>query len=142
MYKLQVGLIALMLSFTGVVSATHLNEATVKERTKPNGKVYRQGDDVPVAKAAVVETSGPRSGETVYTENCSACHGAGIAGAPKVGDQAAWTDRITQDQSVIYEHAIKGYQGSAGFMPAKGGCAACTDEEVKSAVDHMLSLLK
>jgi cytochrome c5 len=66
-----------------------------------------------------------------------ACHGAGIAGAPKVGDKAAWTARIAQGNPTLYEHAIKGYQGKAGVMPPKGGSTA-PDADVKAAVDYMV----
>lgn len=131
-------LVALAVTITGVASAHHLEESSIKERTKPTGKVYRVGDDVPVAKPAVAEPTGPRSGADVYTAKCAMCHGAGIAGAPKVGEPAAWVDRIAQGEAVLFEHAIKGYQGSAGFMPAKGGCTDCSDEEVTEAVKHML----
>ncbi|TQV88689.1 cytochrome c5 family protein [Aliikangiella coralliicola] len=135
-------LIALLVACAGAVSAHHMEKESIQKRTKPSGEVYRVGDDVPVSKPPVVETSGPRSGEEVYTAKCAMCHGAGIAGAPKVGEASAWTDRIAQGNDILFEHAIKGYQGSAGFMPAKGGCADCSDEEVIAAVEHMLEMLK
>jgi cytochrome c5 len=81
-------------------------------------------------------------GEAVYKSACVACHGAGIAGAPKSGDKAAWSPRIAQGKSLLYEHAIRGYQGKAGVMPAKGGNAALADADVKSAVDYMVALAK
>ena len=80
-------------------------------------------------------------GQKIYNASCTVCHGAGIAGAPKVGDKAAWTARIKQGSAVLYEHAIKGYQGKAGMMPAKGGSQA-TDDEVKAAVDYMANASK
>lgn len=79
------------------------------------------------------------SGEAVYTANCAACHAAGVAGAPKLGDAATWSQRLAQGDDILYEHAIKGYQGSAGYMPAKGGNANLSDDEVKAAVDHMVA---
>ena len=66
------------------------------------------------------------------------CHGAGIAGAPKLGDKAAWAPRIEQGSAVLLEHAIKGFSGKAGMMPAKGGSSA-SDEEVKAAVEYMVN---
>ena len=125
MNKLRVMLVALAVTVAGVASAHHLEESTIKERTKPSGKVYRVGDDVPVSKPAVAEPTGPRSGEDVYTAKCAMCHGAGVAGAPKVGDAGQWTDRIAKGEAMLFENAIKGFQGSAGFMPAKGGCTDC-----------------
>ncbi len=81
-------------------------------------------------------------GKAVYDKACAACHTAGIAGAPKTGDKAAWAPRIAQGQAVLYEHAIKGFQGKAGVMPAKGGNTALSDDEVKASVDHMVGQSK
>ena len=77
------------------------------------------------------------TGKTLYNSACVACHGAGIAGAPKIGDKAAWAPRIAQGNATLYEHAIKGFQGKAGVMPPKGGSTA-PDAEVKAAVDYMV----
>ena len=93
----------------------------------------------PAPAAALVKVA--IDGQKVYNASCTVCHGAGIAGAPKVGDKAAWTPRIKQGSAVLYEHAIKGYQGKAGMMPAKGGSNA-TDDEVKAAVDYMANASK
>jgi cytochrome c5 len=76
------------------------------------------------------------AGKKLYEAACQACHTPGIAGAPKLGDKAAWADRIKQGNNVLYEHAIKGFQGKTGVMPPKGGSTA-SDAEVKAAVDLM-----
>ena len=68
-----------------------------------------------------------------------ACHAAGIAGAPRVGDVAGWADRVAQGADTLYAHAIQGFQGNAGMMPPKGGNMALSDDEVKAAVDHMVA---
>ncbi|WP_036171621.1 cytochrome c5 family protein [Massilia sp. 9096] len=81
------------------------------------------------------------AGKGLYSTACVACHGGGIAGAPKFGDKAAWAPRIAQGQNVLYEHAIKGFQGKAGVMPPKGGSTA-PDADVKAAVDYMVSAAK
>ncbi len=98
-----------------------------------------------LAPAAVPAAAAPVKvaidGQKVYTASCAACHGAGIAGAPKVGDKAAWVARVKQGSTVLYDHAIKGYQGKAGMMPPKGGSSA-SDDEVKAAVDYMASASK
>ena len=86
----------------------------------------------PAAPAAV-------DGKKVYDTACTACHGAGIAGAPKNGDKAAWAPRIAQGANVLYDHAIKGFQGKAGVMPAKGGNTSLSDADVKAAVDYMVA---
>ena len=84
----------------------------------------------------------PKSGEDTFQQVCSACHGAGIAGAPKAGDKGAWGPRIAKGKEVLYDHALKGFQGSAGVMPAKGGRADLSDDLVKAAVDHMIDMAK
>ncbi|MDY7573152.1 c-type cytochrome [Actimicrobium sp. CCI2.3] len=81
------------------------------------------------------------TGKKIYDSVCMACHAAGIAGSPKFGDKLAWAERIKQGPAVLHEHAIKGYQGKAGMMPAKGGSSA-SDDEVKAAVDYMIAAAK
>jgi cytochrome c5 len=80
-------------------------------------------------------------GKKIYDSACVACHGAGVAGAPKVGDKDAWAPRIKQGSATLYEHAIKGFQGKNGVMPPKGGSTA-SDEEIKAAVDYMADASK
>jgi len=93
----------------------------------------------PAAAAPAVASAD--AGKNVFNTACIACHGAGIAGAPKLGDKAAWTARVAQGNAVLYEHAIKGFQGKAGVMPPKGG-AAVSDADVKAAVDYMVASVK
>ena len=90
----------------------------------------------PAAAAPAVASAD--TGKTLYNSACVACHGAGIAGAPKLADKAAWAPRIQQGNAVLYEHAIKGFQGKAGVMPPKGGASA-PDADVKAAVDFMVA---
>jgi cytochrome c5 len=81
-------------------------------------------------------------GKKIYDTACVACHGMGIAGAPKVGDKAAWAPRIAQGANVLYDHALKGFQGKAGVMPPKGGAASVPDADIKAAVDFMVAAAK
>ena len=81
-------------------------------------------------------------GQQTYQQACFACHGTGVAGSPKVGDKAAWKDRIAQGADKLHEHAIKGFTGKAGVMPPKGGRADLSDDAVKAAVDYMVSQSK
>lgn len=74
-------------------------------------------------------------GEKVYTATCLACHGAAVLGAPKFGDKAAWDPRVAKGKDLLYTNAINGVK----MMPPRGGNAALKDEEVKAAVDYMLS---
>lgn len=91
-----------------------------------------------VADAVVQTASADADGKTVYDATCNVCHGAGVAGAPKLGDAAIWKERLDQGMDTLVEHAIVGYQGKAGFMPPKGGNAGLSDEEVKAAVQYMV----
>lgn len=95
------------------------------DRLKPVGEVVVA--PAPAAPAAA------RAADAVYTASCAACHGSGAAGAPKTGDKAAWSARIAQGNDKLLEHALKGLNA----MPAKGGCADCTDEEIRKVVDFM-----
>lgn len=69
-----------------------------------------------------------------YKQNCAACHDTGAANAPKVGDKAAWKDRVAQGMDTLVEHAIKG----KGAMPPKGGRPNLTDDQIKSIVTYMV----
>jgi len=82
----------------------------------------------------------PKDGAEVFQQTCSVCHGQGVAGAPKAGDRTAWAPRIAKGKAVLYQHALQGYQGSAGVMPAKGGRADLSDDLIKAAVDHMVGM--
>ena len=82
------------------------------------------------------------TGQGVYMNFCTSCHASGIAGAPKVGDKSAWAERSAKGTETLVQNAINGYQGRTGFMPARGGNSALTDEEVSSAVLYMLEQSK
>ena len=90
----------------------------------------------PAAGSAAI----PKTGDEVFQQVCSACHAAGLAGAPKAGDKAAWGPRIAKGKATLYQHALQGFQGSAGVMPPKGGRTDLPDDLVKAAVDHMVSM--
>jgi len=87
----------------------------------------------------VAVTEAAVDGQKVYQAACIACHGAGVAGAPMVGNAAAWVARIAAGNDSLYANAINGLVGSSGVMPAKGGNTTLSDAEVKAAVDHMVS---
>jgi len=74
-------------------------------------------------------------GAATYQKACVACHMTGAAGAPKLDDKAAWTPRIAQGKDVLYTSVLKG----KGAMPPKGGQMQLSDDEIKAAVDYMVS---
>jgi cytochrome c5 len=89
---------------------------------------------------SAVAAAMPKNGTELFDQTCSVCHGQGIAGAPKAGDKAAWRARIAEGKAMLYEHALKGFQGSAGVMPPKGGRTDVPDELVRQAVDQMVQM--
>ena len=86
------------------------------------------------AAAPVVVANVMRSGSDVYEASCKMCHANGVAGAPVLNAEA-WAARLTKGNDVLYGHVINGFNA----MPAKGGCATCTDDEIKAAVDYIIS---
>lgn len=108
---------------------------------RPVGSVALDGEEVSDAgEVATVEpVAEVLSGPQVYNQACLACHGAGVGGAPVVGDTAAWASRIAQGQDVLSEHVINGYTGTAGYMPPKGGRVDLSDEEIIAAMQYMVS---
>lgn len=121
------------IALTGLFTAQAEDKAAAN--TAPAGQVCKQGE--PCATAAAASTGGgAKSGEQVYNTACMSCHATGAAGAPKVGDAAAWETRLAaRNKDGLYNSSIKGFNG----MPAKGLCFACSDDELKAAVDFMLS---
>jgi len=73
------------------------------------------------------------------SKGCVACHGAGVAGAPKFGDKAAWAPRVAEGADTLHKHALGGFQGKNGYMPPKGGRTDLSDQSVVNAVDYMVS---
>jgi cytochrome c5 len=115
-----------------------LSPAKVDARTKPDAKVCLQGEECgSAAPVAVAAADAEKTPEEMYNA-CSACHDTGAAGAPKVGDTAAWVPRIAQGNDALYDHAINGLN----MMPPRGTCAACSDDDIKAIVDYMVEKSK
>ena len=120
-------------------------------RIAPVGAVYA-GDTGAAAQAAAaaaaaasaaanVAYGGTLDGSVIYGNLCAGCHTAGVAGAPKLLT-AEWSARIAQGTDTLHRHAIEGFTGAAGMMPARGGNPALTDEQVIASVDWMLENLE
>ncbi|MGP1609507.1 MAG: c-type cytochrome, partial [Burkholderiales bacterium] len=88
--------------------------------------------------AAAASGGDAAKGKSVYDSTCVACHAAGVAGAPKAGDKAAWAPRLKTGKDTLYAAALKGM----GAMPPKGGNASLSDADVKAAVDYLIGLVK
>jgi cytochrome c5 len=119
-------------------------QAVVAERIRPVGDVYLPGEEALAAAPVVQAAAEPEpvaaamTGPQVYNTACLACHGAGVGGAPILGDADQWVARIAQGMDILKKHAIEGFTGSAGYMPPKGGRLDLSDEEIGNAVEYMV----
>ena len=96
---------------------------------------------LPVARVemrAVASDGKPRSAEAIYNTICKACHDAGVAGAPKTGDKAAWAPRIATGQAALLKSAINGKNA----MPPRAGDPTLSDDELKAAVEFLVGKAK
>lgn len=125
--------------------------ARIEARIKPVGQVYAgetgraamlaQAEAARLAAASQVAYGGTTDGSVIYANLCGACHTAGVGGAPKM-EAAAWSARVAQGMDTLVKHAIEGFQGEGGLMPARGGNPSLTDEQVAATVQWMVDELK
>src|SRR5207249_2326240 len=106
-----------------------MTDEAIAKRLQPVGRV-----EFGAADAA----AGSRTGEQVYEATCSACHASGVAGAPKLGDKAAWAPHLMHGTAGLLQSALKG----KGAMPPKGGNPSLSDDDVRAAVEFMVSQSK
>ena len=86
-------------------------------------------DDTPAATQAA-----PADGKMIFQFYCQACHLMGIAGAPKLGDKAAWKPRIDKGNAALFSSVKNGLNA----MPPQGACANCSDDQLRSAIEYMV----
>jgi len=130
-FVVPIALIILLANFvTGAkresAGTAAMSPEAIAERLRPVGSVV-------VAAAGGGAGSALQAGDAVYKLACAACHAAGVAGAPKTGDVAAWKPRLTQGYDTLVKHAVEGFK----TMPAKGGNASLDPIEVARAVAYM-----
>ncbi|MFV0477530.1 MAG: c-type cytochrome [Parahaliea sp.] len=131
-----------MLIAAAGAAAVELSEserAEIAARIAPIGDVCLQGDDScggVVAATAEPAVAAARSGKEVYDAACFACHATGAAGAPIQGNADSWAPHIAKGIDTLHNSGLHGVPGTG--MMAKGGCMACSDEEVINAVDYMV----
>jgi cytochrome c5 len=110
----------------------------------PVGQVALAGsEELAARQSARISTpeavAAPLTGPQVYNAVCIACHAApGVGGAPALGDGDAWAARIAQGMETLIDHALRGFSGSTGIMPRKGGRVDLSDEEIIGAVEYMV----
>ncbi|MEQ8288589.1 MAG: c-type cytochrome [Gammaproteobacteria bacterium] len=136
----------------GDTAADDKRAEKIAEITKPVGRVVVAGEEAAAEEEMVVaaaDTAGAaagraKSGEEVFNGLCKNCHGmpAMAAMMPQIDDKAAWEPRIAKGIDTLYDHAINGFMGDMGMMPARGGNPALSDDEVKAAVDYMLEAVQ
>jgi len=157
MYSLVIGILAaialailvLSMKMSDLTQGVYTRDADeykqqLIERIQPVGQVYLPGEEQHASAPTVATPAEPEpvatamSGPQVYNTACLACHGAGIGGAPVLGDSAQWVERIAQGPELLKQHAVEGYTGSTGYMPPKGGRLDLSDAEIEAAVDYMV----
>ena len=118
----------------------------ISELTQPVGQVIRSASAGTTTDGSATVIAGePQAadeipGKKVFDGLCFSCHNSGLPNIPQLGKAEDWVNRIAKGKELLYEHAIKGFTGESGMaMPAKGGNATLTDEEIRAAVDDMLS---
>ncbi|MFZ1294007.1 MAG: c-type cytochrome [Pseudomonadales bacterium] len=123
--------IILAVSLAALLSACGKRESAAPAATAPEAPTAAAAAP---AQPVVAENA---QGKKVYGTVCAMCHAAGVAGAPKPGDKADWGPRIAQGKDTLYLHAMEGFTGAKGMMPARGGSTTLSDDEIKAAVDFM-----
>ena len=89
----------------------------------------------PSESQAVMESpDAPVDGQKIYQASCQACHAAGVAGAPKLGDKDAWAPRIAKGNDALLASVKNGLNA----MPPKGACMSCSDAELRAAIAYMV----
>ena len=107
----------------------------IAARIAPVGVVNTDASAVaaPVAPIAAVVDEGP--GAAIYNKTCGTCHATGVAGAPMLGDKAAWEPRMAQGVDGLLNTAVNG----KGAMPPRGTCMDCSDDDLITVIEYMLS---
>jgi cytochrome c5 len=98
----------------------------VAARIQPVGRVE-------FGAAGAAAGAGPRGGEEVFKATCAACHETGVAGAPKIGDKAAWASRVKEPFATLLKDSINGVRA----MPPRGGNPNLSDLEMARAIVYM-----
>ena len=106
-----------------------------KETTSPQEAAPAQTTAEPPAADKPADTqTASADGQKIYQKSCQACHAAGIAGAPKLGDKAAWAPRIAKGNDALLLSVTNGLKA----MPPKGTCMSCSEDELRAAVEYMV----
>jgi cytochrome c5 len=106
-----------------------------KETTSPQEVAPAQTTAEPPAADKPADTQiASAAGQNIYQKSCQACHAAGVAGAPKLGDKEAWAPRIAKGNDALLLSVTNGLKA----MPPKGTCMTCSEDELRAAVEYMV----
>jgi cytochrome c5 len=126
--------------------AAHGADSTnaIVERIRKVAEVCIEGQECAGGTGADIVAAGRESSSADYIEGrynstCGTCHAMGAAGAPKLGDKAAWEPRLAKGMDALYQSGIVGMPPA---MPAKGLCMDCTDDEIRAIVDYMVNSVR
>lgn len=131
---------AICLIAAGMIASVDIRDdegaqAQMQERLAPIGTVITDPEMLVEASAAETVSREPYSGAEVVERVCAACHTSGVLGAPKIGDNATWSQRLSEKGlETLVKHSIEGLNS----MPPRGGDASLSDDEVHKAVEHLL----
>ncbi len=109
----------------------------IRDRLQPHGSLCIEGNTCGAATSSAPTGTG-LSGSDIYGTYCVACHSTGVSGAPKLGDAGDWEARVAKGRDTLLTSTV---DGLGVLMPARGTCMSCTDEELDSALAHMLDSL-
>jgi cytochrome c5 len=128
--------VARAVAFLGNQAGAKFKEPAAKPAPQQQATQQPQGAQPAPSQAAAKPAAA--DGKQVFDSTCMACHATGVAGAPKLGDKAAWAPRLGQGLDTLVQHAIKGKNA----MPPKGGNTSLSDAQVRAAVEFMVSQAK
>lgn len=131
-WKAWVAMAAGLVIAGGVAVAQEMSADSIAERIKPVGQVRLAGESG--QQAAQAGDGEPRSGEQVYNQACTACHGGGVLGAPRTNNEEDWAPRLAKGMDVLLQHSIEGFNA----MPPRGACGNCSDDELQAALEYMI----
>ena len=127
------------------LSDDEVARAVVFMANQAGAKFKGPAPKAPAQKPGAVASTAPAGakpaaadGKQVFDSTCMACHATGVAGAPKLGDKAAWAPRLQQGMDTLLQSALKG----KGAMPPKGGNVSLSDADVRAAIEFMVSQAK
>jgi cytochrome c5 len=141
-FRIGISVSALLLALGDAAAelSGSLEESAIVLRLQPEAQLQVQADSTLTGALNPAPAAIPIAniGKHRYEETCHICHGPGLAGAPKFQDHSDWAPRIAEGVDVLVQRAIQGYKA----MPPKGSCMSCSAEEIKKAVEYMISEAK